>query len=204
MLIRKTICVTADIVNIKTIINHQKKQTMKKLIFSFAATAFLMIASIVTVRAQSNVIDVTMQSGELSKLSDAIKNSGLTDKLKTGGPYTVFAPNNAAFEQMPENELNRLMKNKNALSKLLACHIVGGTWNAALLMTAIKQNNGSVQLPTMGGEKLTATVEEGKIKITDANGSSAYMINSDIAAGNGIIHVIDEVVQPAQQTVTKK
>lgn len=177
---------------------------MKKLFFSFSATAFLMIASIVTVRGQSNVVDVAMGSGDCSKLSEAIKNSGLSDKLSTGGPYTVFAPNNAAFERMPAVEMNRLMKNKNAMSKLLACHIVGGTWNAALLMEAIKQNNGSVQLPTMGGGKLTATVEEGKVKLTDENGNSAFVINSDITASNGILHVIDGVVQPMQQTVTKK
>jgi len=71
-------------------------------------------------------------------------------------------------------------------------------------MNAIKQNNGSVQLPVLSGGKLTATVEDGKVKITDENGSSAFVSNADIAASNGIIHIIDGVVQPVKATVTKR
>lgn len=185
---------------------------MKKTFFSLtAAIAFFVFTFITTVTAQEEVkaqggdlIDIAMHSPDCSKLVDAIKAADLVNTFKMAGPFTVFAPSNAAFDQLPAGEQARLMKNKTALSKMLRYHVVGGNWNSALLMAAIKQGNGSVELPTLSSGKLIATVEDGKIKITDENGSGSYITNADITASNGMMHLVDRVVQPAQQTVTKK
>ena len=177
---------------------------MKKIFFSLSVAAFLMIASIATVFAQSDVIDVATGSPDHSKLVEAIKTADLVNTFKLTGPYTFFAPTNAAFEKISEAELKKLMKNKAILATTLKYHVVGGNWNSTTLMAAIKQNNGSVQLPTVSGGKLTASVEDGKIKLTDENGNSAFVINADIAASNGLIHVVDGVVHPLVPAITKK
>lgn len=177
---------------------------MKKMFFSLSATAFFMIASIVTVRAQGDVVDIAMGSPDHSKLVDAIKAADLVNTFKMAGPFTVFAPANSAFEKIAEADFKKLLKNKALLAKTLKYHVVGGSWNSTTLMAAIKQNNGAVQLPTLSGDKLTAIIEDGKVKLTDGNGNSAYVTNADIAASNGLVHVIDGVVHPLQPAVTKK
>jgi len=177
---------------------------MKKIFFSLSATALFMLFSIATVRAQGDIMDVATANQDCSKLVEAIKSADMINTFKMASTITVFAPSNAAFEKMPAGELAKLMKNKKELASTLKCHIVGGNWNSTTLMNAIKQNNGSVQLPVLSGGKLTATVEDGKVKITDENGGSAFVSNADIAASNGIIHIVDGVVQPVKATVTKR
>lgn len=177
---------------------------MKKMFFSLSATAFFMIASIVTVKAQGDLMDVAMGTQDCSKLVDAIKAADLVNTFKMEGSYTVFAPSNAAFEKIPADQLAKLMKNKAELARTLKYHIVGGNWSSSTLMSAIKQGNGSVQLPAINGSKLTATVEDGKIKLTDENGGSSYIANTDIAASNGVIHMVDNVAQPMKPAVAKR
>ncbi len=177
---------------------------MKKIFFSLSATALFMVFSIATVRAQGDIMDVATANQDCSKLVEAIKSADMVNTFKIASTITVFAPSNAAFEKMSAGELAKLMKNKAELARTLKGHIVGGNWNSITLMNAIKQNNGSVQLPVLSGGKLTATVEDGKVKITDENGGSAFVSNADIAASNGIIHVVDGVVQPVKATVTKR
>ena len=96
------------------------------------------------------------------------------------------------------------MKNKAELARTLKYHVVGGTWNSATLMTAIKQGNGFVELPTLSGGKLKAEVMDGKVKLTDEMGNFMFVTNADIAATNGIVHIVDGVAIPLQQTTAAK
>lgn len=191
---------------------------MKKILFAFSSTAFLMIASIVTVKGQDSImksevmpvavqqdiVDIAGASPEHTMLVKAITDANLVKVFKMNGPYTVFAPTNAAFDKIPETDRSKFMKNKAELAKTLKYHVVGGSWNSTTLMAAIKQGNGIVELPTLAGSKLKATVEEGKVKLTDENGNSLYVTNADIMARNGVIHIVDAVAMPMQQVTAAK
>lgn len=193
---------------------------MKKMFFTFTSTAFFMIASIVTVKGQgdptqpvvpptppaptSDIIAIATGSADHTMLVESITNAGLEKVFKLNGPFTVFAPTNAAFEKIPEADRKKLMKNKAELAKVLKYHVVGGNWNAATIMTAIKHGEGFVQLPTLSGGKLKATVQDGRVMLTDEMGNSFYVTNADILATNGVVHVVDGVAQPVQQTTAAK
>jgi uncharacterized surface protein with fasciclin (FAS1) repeats len=194
---------------------------MKKIFFAFTSTAFLMIASIVTVKAQvdssapvtpptpppaatSDIIGVATGSVEHTTLVEAINTANVLKVFQLNGPFTVFAPTNAAFDKIPEADRKKLMKNKSELAKTLKYHMVGGTWNSTNIMNAIKFGNGFVELPTLSGGKLKATVEDGKVKLTDEMGNSMYITNADILATNGIVHIVDGVAHPMQPVTAAK
>lgn len=191
---------------------------MKKILFAFSSTVFLMIASIVTVKGQDSImksevmpvavqqdiVDIAGASPEHTMLVKAITDANLVKVFKMNGPYTVFAPTNAAFDKIPATDRTKLMKNKGELAKILKYHVVGGNWNSTTLMAAIKQGNGVVELPTLAGSKLRATVEDGKVKLTDENDNSLYVTNADIMARNGVIHIVDAVAMPMQQVTAAK
>lgn len=146
--------------------------------------------------AQGDVVDVASTSKDHSTLVTAIKTADLASALKGAGPFTVFAPVNAAFEKLPAGELDKLLQDKSALGKILKYHVVSGKWDAATLATAMKRGNGVAELVTLAGGKLTIVMDSGKVKITDENGGSAYVTVPDVAATNGVIHVIDALVMP--------
>ncbi len=191
---------------------------MKKIFFAFTSTAFLMIASILTVKAQidavpppvppqaatSDIVGIASGSAEHTTLVEAINTANLMKVFKMNGPFTVFAPTNAAFDKIPEADRKKLMKNKAELAKTLKYHIVGGNWNSTTLMNAIKHGNGFVDLPTLSGGKLKAIVEDGKVKLTDEMGNSMFVTNADIMATNGIVHIVDAVVCPMQPVIAAK
>jgi uncharacterized surface protein with fasciclin (FAS1) repeats len=141
------------------------------------------------VKAQTTIIDVTASSKDHSTLSAAIKAAELTDVLKAKGPFTLFAPSNAAFEKIPQDVLGNLLKpeSKKDLSSILSYHVVQGSFDAAGLGDAITKGNGVYVIQTVNGSSLTATFEEGKIKLTDAKGGICFVTNADIKASNGII-----------------
>jgi uncharacterized surface protein with fasciclin (FAS1) repeats len=195
---------------------------MKKIFLAFTSTAFLMIASIVTVKAQvdssapvtpptpppavatSDIIGVATGSVDHTTFVEAINTANVLKVYQLNGPFTVFAPTNAAFDKIPEADRKKLMKNKAELARTLKYHVVGGTWNSTNIMNAIKFGNGVVELPTLSGSKLKATVEDGKVKLTDEMGNSMYITNADIAATNGVVHIVDGVAIPLQQTTAAK
>lgn len=194
---------------------------MKKIFFTFTSTAFLMIASIVTVKAQvdpvtpvtpptpppaatSDIVGIATGSVEHTTLVEAINTANVLKVFQLNGPFTVFAPTNAAFDKIPEADRKKLMKNKAELAKTLKYHMVGGTWNSTTLMNAIKHGNGFVELPTLSGGKLKATVEDGKVKLTDEMGNSMFVTNADIMATNGIVHIVDGVAIPLQPVTAAK
>jgi uncharacterized surface protein with fasciclin (FAS1) repeats len=142
------------------------------------------------------VADIVAGSKAHSTLLVALKSAGLVETLKAAGPFTVFAPTNDAFSKIPTAALDNLLKpeNKETLSKVLTGHVLSGTVKAEDIITAIKAGNGTATFATLNGDKLTATTEAGKVKLTDSAGNSAFISTAEIAADNGVVHVIDAVL----------
>ncbi len=160
----------------------------------FAAVVF----AAATVSAQKTVVDVAVGSKNHTTLVAAVKAADLVATLQSAGPFTVFAPVNAAFEKLPAGTVPTLLKpeNKATLTKVLTYHVVAGNIDAAAVVKAIKDGNGKAVLTTVSGGKLTASIVDGKVILTDENGGTATVTATDLKAGNGIVHVIDGVVLP--------
>lgn len=132
---------------------------------------------------RSDIIDTAVSAGQFSTLAKALTEAGLIDTLKGPGPFTVFAPTDAAFAKIPADQLQALLADKAALTKVLTYHVVPGT------VMAKDVKSGSVQ--TVEGQSLMLDVSSAGVKVNDAN-----VIKTDIVASNGVIHVIDTVVLP--------
>ncbi len=169
---------------------------MKMKFFTTLAIAFLGLMG--TVSAQKTVVDIAVGSKDHSTLVAAVKAAGLVETLQSAGPFTVFAPTNAAFAKLPAGTVESLLKpeNKATLAKILTYHVVAGNMDAAAVVAAIKAGKGSVAVKTVSGGTLTASLKEGKVILTDEKGGVATVIATDLKAGNGIVHVIDTVVLP--------
>ena len=143
-----------------------------------------------------DIIDNAVNSKDHTTLVAAIKAAGLVDTLKGAGPFTVFAPTNAAFDALPAGTVDTLLKpeNKAMLSGILIYHVVAGKINAAALTKAIAA--GKAKLKTVAGGNLTATAKGGKVMVMDEKGGSATVTIADVMQSNGVIHVVDKVLLP--------
>lgn len=168
-----------------------------KIKFLFLAM-LAMVASSITVNAQKTVVDIAVGSKDHTTLVAAVKAADLVGTLQSAGPFTVFAPTNAAFDKLPAGTVQSLLKreNKAKLAKILTYHVVAGSFNAAAVVKAIKDGGGSLTLNTVSGGKLVASIKAGKVILTDEKGATATVITTDLKADNGIVHVIDGVVLP--------
>jgi uncharacterized surface protein with fasciclin (FAS1) repeats len=167
---------------------------MKKLFF----VAFALVASASAFSQSKDVVDIAISSKDHTTLVAAVKAADLVTTLKSKGPFTVFAPTNAAFDKLPAGTVASLLKpeNKAQLAKILTYHVVSGNLDAAAVIAAIKAGNGFAVLTTVSGGKLTGSIENGKVKLTDENGKSAFVTTADLKGSNGVVHVIDGVVLP--------
>ena len=145
-----------------------------------------------------NIIENAVNSKDHTTLVAAVKAAGLVDTLKGPGPFTVFAPTNAAFAKLPAGTVDTLLKpeNKADLTKILTYHVVPGKLNAADLIAQAKANGGKAMLTTVQGEPLTAWVEGNSVYLTDAKGGKSMVTIADVNQSNGVIHVIDTVLMP--------
>lgn len=133
--------------------------------------------------AKSDIVDTAVAAGQFNTLAKALTAAGLIDTLKGAGPFTVFAPTDAAFAKIPADTLNALLADKAGLTKVLTYHVVPGTVMAADVKT------GAVK--TVQGQALNVVASSSGVTVNDAN-----VIKTDIVAKNGVIHVIDTVVMP--------
>jgi uncharacterized surface protein with fasciclin (FAS1) repeats len=147
---------------------------------------------------QQNIVEIAASSEDFSTLVVALKTADLVSTLQSEGPFTVFAPVNSAFAKLPAGTVETLLKpeSKSALSKILTYHVVAGQFNANDVVAAIKASNGTFVIKTVSGGKLTASLSNGSVILTDENGGSAAVLKTDVMASNGVIHVIDSVVLP--------
>ena len=149
-------------------------------------------------QAQKTIVDIAVGSKEHTTLVAGLTAADLVTTLQSAGPFTVFAPTNAAFAKLPAGTLETLLKpeNKATLAKILTYHVIAGTFDAAAVVKAIQANGGSLSLTTVSGNKLVASIKQGKVTLTDEKGNSATVVAADLTATNGVIHVIDAVVLP--------
>lgn len=145
-----------------------------------------------------NIVENAVNSKDHTTLVAAVKAAGLVDILMSEGPFTVFAPTNAAFDKLPKGTVETLLKpeNKEILQTILKYHVVAGKWNVNDIMEATKKGNGKYSFKTVSDGTLTAWMKGNDLYITDENGNNAKVTISDVNQKNGVIHVIDAVVTP--------
>jgi uncharacterized surface protein with fasciclin (FAS1) repeats len=147
-----------------------------------------------------NIVQNAVNSKDHTPLVAAEKAAGLVDTLQSAGPFTVFAPVNAAFAKLPAGTVDTLLKpeNKGTLTTVLTYHVVPGRLTAANLMKAVKDGGGQAKFKTVAGGELTVTSPSaGKLTITDAKGGASTVTIGDVLQSNGVIHVINSVLLPS-------
>ncbi len=179
-----------------------------KTLLNAAAAAGLMLMTAAPAMAQNygmkaeaaakNIVEVAVGNPDFSTLVQAVQAAGLVDTLASPGPFTVFAPTNAAFGKVPQDAVAELIKpeNKAALAGVLTYHVVAGKVKAADLIGLINAGGGTATVTTVAGGTLTAAIVEGGVVLTDAKGGKSKVVATDVMASNGVIHVIDTVVMP--------
>ncbi|MBV8971545.1 MAG: fasciclin domain-containing protein [Sphingomonadaceae bacterium] len=168
-----------------------------------AAGAEMMHTKTVTVGGapmypSKNIVENAVNSKDHTTLVTAVKAAGLVDTLSGPGPFTVFAPTNAAFAKLPAGTVDSLVKpeNKDTLTKILTYHVVSGAMDSKAIAAAIKAGGGTATLTTVQGEPLTARMVGGKLMLTDAKGGMSTATIKDVYQSNGVIHVVDTVLMP--------
>jgi len=148
--------------------------------------------------ASKNIIENAVNSKDHTTLVAAVKAAGLVETLEGAGPFTVFAPTNAAFEMLPKGTVETLLKpeNKAKLQGILTYHVVSGKWDAKAIADQIKMGNGTAELKTVAGGKLWAMMKGNKLVLKDENGGMATVTIKNVYQSNGVIHVIDHVLLP--------
>jgi len=169
---------------------------------SFAASAQMMkenpMVGGAAMYPTKTIVANAMNSADHTTLVAAVKAAGLVDTLNSAGPFTVFAPTNAAFDQLPAGTVEMLLKpeNKAALTRVLTYHVVAGKWDSKALAKQISKGKGKAWLKTVSGGNLTAWMDGDKIVLQDEKGGTATVTTADVYQSNGVIHVINAVLMP--------
>ena len=173
-------------------------QRFKLLMIATAAATALIPATVSAGTAKGNLVAAAMQSQDHQTLVAAVKAAGLVDTLAGRGPYTVFAPTDAAFAKLPAGTVETLLKpaNRGQLRSVLTYHVVPGKVTSSQLVEAIRKGGGQAMLKTVQGGTLTARLSGTSVAITDAAGGTAMVTTVDLVQSNGIIHVTDAVSLP--------
>lgn len=145
-----------------------------------------------------NIVENAVNSEDHTTLVAAVKAAELVETLSSDGPFTVFAPTNAAFGNLPDGTVETLLKpeNKKQLQTVLTYHVISGKFNAKDVVAAIKKGGGKAELSTVSGGTLTAMLDGDKVKIKDSKGNVATVTIADVNQSNGVIHVVDTVLLP--------
>jgi uncharacterized surface protein with fasciclin (FAS1) repeats len=145
-----------------------------------------------------NIIQNAVDSKDNTTLVAAVKVAGLVDTLQGSGPFTVFAPTNAAFDRLPAGIVESLMKpeKKNELTNVLTYHVLPGRLTTREFSRAVEAGKGKLSLKTVQGEAVTIARKGGSFTITDSKGRTAHITIADVSQSNGVIHVIDKVLLP--------
>ena len=145
------------------------------------------------------IVENASASADHTTLVSAVKAAGLDQTLSGAGPYTVFAPTNAAFAKLPAGAVEGLMtpESKGQLTGILTYHVVPGVVLAEDLKRSIERGEGKAELATVGGGTLTASEADGVIVLTDAKGGQARVTQGDVMQSNGVVHVVDAVLMPS-------
>jgi uncharacterized surface protein with fasciclin (FAS1) repeats len=186
---------------------------MKKLVFAIAAAAAFCSLSTATFAVpkektvmvggaamypSKNIVENAVNSKDHTTLVAAVKAAGLVETLQGEGPFTVFAPTNAAFNRLPAGTVDGLLKPdaKSQLTAVLTYHVVPGRLDSKELMQLIKDGRGKATLKTVQGETLTVVMQGKGIAVKDSKGGSAMVTTKDVYQKNGVIHVVNKVLMP--------
>lgn len=169
--------------------------------FNLFVSTFLLLMGVFACETSGpakNIVEVASSNDNVSTLVSAIAAGELVETLKGEGPFTVFAPDNNAFNNLPEGLLEALLKpeNQEVLKKILAYHVVAGKLKADDLIKAIEKGGGTHTLTTVNGETLSASLLGDNVVLTDAGGNKATVTSTDVEASNGLIHIVNAVVVP--------
>jgi uncharacterized surface protein with fasciclin (FAS1) repeats len=156
------------------------RMKMKPLTQAFAAATFALGASLAQA---ADIVDTAVAAGKFNTLVKAVKAAGLADTLKGDGPFTVFAPTDEAFAKLPAGTVESLLNDKEKLAQILTYHVVPGRVMSSDVTTGA--------VPTVQGQSLNVVVDKGAVKV-----NQAQVVQADVTASNGVIHVIDSVVLP--------
>ena len=157
----------------------------------------VMVGGALMVR-DKDIVDNAVEASNVTTLVSLVKMAGLVDTLKSEGPFTVFAPNNAAFEKLPAETVASLQEPENVetLKTVLTYHVVPGTYtSAALKAMAMKGET----LTSVQGQMLTPVIEDGKVYVQDASGGKSEVETADVISSNGVTHVINSVLMPKSE-----
>ena len=145
-----------------------------------------------------NIVENAVNSADHTTLVAAVKAAGLVETLMSAGPFTVFAPTNAAFSKLPAGTVDTLLKpeNKGTLTKVLTYHVVPGRISSADLKKWIKKENGTATLKTVSGGMLWATMQGNDIVLKDEKGVWSKITQANVFQSNGVIHVVDSGLMP--------
>ncbi|MBT9383414.1 fasciclin domain-containing protein [Pseudooceanicola sp. CBS1P-1] len=151
--------------------------------------------------ADKTIVENASAAPNLSTLVAAVKAADLVDTLSGDGPFTVFAPTDAAFAMIDKDTLNTLLmpEHKAQLQQILTCHVVAAEAFSTDVAKMISDDGGMHVIPTVGGCKLEVYMEGGELKLKDENGRVATVTTADVDQSNGVVHVIDRVLLPAGQ-----
>ena len=165
---------------------------MKKITLLIISFSFTLSVS------SQTIVDTAVSNKDFSTLVTALKAADLVGALSGDGPFTVFAPNNAAFAKIDSETLSSLLKpvNVKALSNILTYHVVSGKLLAADVANALKAGEGKAKLKSLNGQELTAILKNDKIYLIDTKGGMSEIIATDVIGTNGVIHIVDTVVMP--------
>ena len=145
-----------------------------------------------------NIVETAVSNENFSTLVAAVQAGDLVEALSSEGPFTVFAPTNDAFNNLPDGTLETLLmpENKETLQSILTYHVVAGKFMAEDVVNAINENGGEFSVTTLQGNDLTLKMWEGSVYVKDAAGNKAKVIITDVETTNGVIHAINNVVLP--------
>jgi uncharacterized surface protein with fasciclin (FAS1) repeats len=173
-------------------------RTRLAVLASAAALAIVPLGATSAAASDDTIVAAAAGSPNHTTLVAALQAAGLVDTLAGSGPFTVFAPTDAAFGKLPAGTVDTLLQpaNRGQLQAVLTYHVVPGKVTAAELVEAIRAGDGSATLTTVQGGTLTARLSGGGVAIVDANGGAAMVTQADLAGSNGLIHVTDAVSLP--------
>lgn len=171
-------------------------RTKRILSLAILGIAFFTAMNSFAQKATKTVVEVAVGSKDHTTLVAAVKAAGLVETLSGKGPFTVFAPTNAAFGKLPKGTVESLLQpaNLKTLQGILTYHVVAGKIDSKAVIAAIKAGKGKAVLTTIQGGKLTASLKGKNVIITDEKGGTAIVTAVDLGASNGVVHVIDGVL----------
>jgi len=169
--------------------------------FAIAATTFALVVTAsgrTSAQAQKDIVDTAVAAGSFKTLAKALTAAGLVDTLKGPGPFTVFAPTDRAFANLPDGTVQLLVQpaQKAKLTSVLTYHVVPGRLTASDLTAAVRKGGGQAELKTVHGETLTVMRAGKGLTVTDAKGGKSRVTIADVRQSNGVIHVVDSVLMP--------